>query len=184
MKKLIIITIAVASSALLAACGSSGSSEPSPTTQITSSTTTTSSSPASNKAAVEAAIVSLLEGESSVCGNTVTTSCWDYMEQHNYPGAINAASYSSCVTKVINQNKDSGGVNYYPSTADFTTLVAVPGWKLSGPSASSPYDKAITPKGTTYLVTVNTGGLSGGSSYAHITILNGQAYYYAGPICN
>jgi hypothetical protein len=97
----------------------------------------------------------------------------------DYPGSVNPALYQSC------QASRSG--NYRESEVPIlSTLQLDPTWPHPGPVASQPYwvaPSAPVP-GTTYELQVTVTDAAGTSTnLVHVTILNGKAYFYEGPIC-
>lgn len=167
---------------LLTACGGNSSSASSTTTAKPLATTTTAPPPTTTTtsiATVEALVntlyynVSQAYQMSSAAGNqTVFNS--------DYPGTVNASLYQSC-------ESEDGNDNYTESEAPIlSTLMPAPTWVSSGPSASQPYWIAQSgpPAGTTYILQVAVTQPAGTSTnLVHVTILNGKAYLYEGPLC-
>jgi hypothetical protein len=107
-----------------------------------------------------------------------------YAFQHDYPGS--ATTQDAFLACLQNAHTAQTGESDVPQ---LNTLRPIQNWRGSGPNTKTWNFAGKKPNGQTYTVTdVVTSRFSDGSSrtsqsQVHVTILNGQAYFYFTPAC-
>jgi hypothetical protein len=98
---------------------------------------------------------------------------WKYDYAHNYPGVSTKAAFMKCAAT----RSDKG----FSVTPNLSNIAVVKGWKI--PQGIGTHLGGTVPKGVTFVVheTESLPGYSSAKTTAHVTILNGKAYYYNEP---
>lgn len=128
---------------------------------------------------VDAEIDALYYAETQAFQNS-SAAGWLTIYSNDYPGSVNQSQYEACVRSGSNESYTDSAV------PNLSTLMPAPTWMQPGPTSSEPYNIGQTspPQGVTYelQVTFDASG-DNTTSLVHVTILNGKAYYYEGPLC-